>query len=686
VISTPPPPEDDPLAALIGRMVPSEVVPGVGYRVVWQLGEGGMSVVFYALRVTAEGETPVVMKLLRPSFVARAGPTAALIVKKEAIALGRLNERVPPTPFVVRFIDTGTQRVAYGGATVDVPWVVVEYVHGGAEGTTLSERVDHSLAATGSAFDPSRAAHAVECLTSGLQAVHEVGVIHRDLKPDNVLCCGFGADEIFKLADFGVARPAGIATFTGAVVGTPGFVAPELPSGDPRAIGPWSDIFSLACVLYFLLTGREYFPVKTPAEALMAALDTRRASLLDAPQLSPELREREQACRAIDYALSCATAAKIDARPRRADALAAMILPWLRVESARSSLIVRRLEHLFEDDDPTRMQRWRWSAVRSPGHDGDAARADDLAGPMSVPHPPRAGFAIRSVAWDGDGHAMAATSHGLAFWNGSSWSAVSTAALPEPAGIRFVRRAAAGQWLVGGDATFAIYASDGVKEVRKLDRAPAARFELMSGDLDDLAVLVAEEEGGPPTLHASTGRRWLKPLPLREVASISSIARVEDARWLLAGRGVDGRGFAALYAPLDWEVERLGGPIVRAYLACAGQVDRGVGLATGAGGVVVLRQGQAVSFETVEGEPDLSAAGVDAAGRAWAAGAGKIWMRRARSARQGAPARWDAIWEDASWQVPIVSLFADLGGVIAMTADGGVIEGRVMRATMSPSE
>ena len=105
--SSRPPPPDSPLDPLIGKEVPSEVTPGVAYRPVWQLGEGGMSVVFYAIRVSEQGEVPVVLKMLKPSFAAKAGPTAALVVKKEAIALGRLNERVPPTPFVVRYIDTG---------------------------------------------------------------------------------------------------------------------------------------------------------------------------------------------------------------------------------------------------------------------------------------------------------------------------------------------------------------------------------------------------------------------------------------------------------------------------------------------------------------------------------------------------------------------------------------------------
>jgi len=664
--SRPPPPED-PLDALLGKEVPSEVTPGVSYRIIWQLGEGGMSVVFYALRVAPEGEVPVVMKLLKPAFVVRAGPTAALIVKKEAIALGRLNERVPPTPFVVRFIDTGTVPVAHGGVRVDVPWVVVEYVHGGAEGTTLSERVDHSLQSTGAAFDPRRAAHAVECLTHGLAAVHEVGVIHRDLKPDNVLCCGFGDGEILKLADFGVARPVGIATFHGAVVGTPGFVAPELTTGDPRAIGPWSDIFSLAAVFFFLLTGEEYFTARTPIEALTQAISASRRSILDTRGLSPELRAREQACRSIDFALSCATAGRIENRPHRADALAAMLLPWLQVESIRSSLIVRRLAAL-RDDAPTRRTAWQWTTMRgSSGHEGG-------------------GLSIRSVAWDGDGRAMAATSRGLAFWNGASWSEVSQEGLPDPTGIRFVQRVGAGQWLVGGDgATFATYTADGVSDVRRLSNGPLARFDKISGQLDDLAVLVGQSPGGPPTLCALSGRRWLKPLPLPEVTALSSLARVDDTHWLLAGRGADGRGFAALYAPLDWEVERLPAPAVRAYLACAGEVDREVGLATGADGAVVYRQGHEVSSEAIPGGHDLSAAAVDAAGRAWAASAGRIWMRRAGGVT-GAPAQrpaaqWESIWVDAAWTLPIVSLFADLGGLTAMTADGGLIEGRMMRST-----
>ncbi len=657
------PPDDDALEGLIGAIVPSEVVAGVGYRIVWRVGEGAMSVVFYAIRVTPQGEAPVVVKVLRPSFVQRAGPTAALIIKKESIALGRLNERVPPTPFVVRFIDTGTFGITVRDRRVDLPWVVVEYVHGGAEGTTLSERVEHSLRATGSGFDPTRAAHAVECLASGLVAVHEVGVIHRDLKPDNVLCCGFGAEEIFKIADFGVARPTGIATFSGAVVGTPGFVAPELTAGDSRAIGPWSDIFSLAAVIFYMLTGEEYFVARSPAEAIMQAVSPKRRSIRDTQGLSPELRANAEACRAIDFALGCASSAKMDARPHRADALAAMLSPWLRVEAPRPSIMARRLDQIREDDDPTQVQRWTWTTLRNAVQ----------------------GMVVRSVAWDADGRAMAATGHGIAFWNGDAWRDVSLQGFPSPGGIRFVQRVAAGEWLIGGDnATFATVGAEGVTGVRMLQPGNITRFDRINGDFDDLAVLVGSASSGPPHLCARSGKRWLKPFALPNVAVVTSLARIEDARWIFAGRHADGNGFAAVYSPLDAEIERLPGPNVRAFLSCAGLWDRATGVATGADGAVIWRQGLLVTNETVSGGHDLSASGIDAVGRGWAASAGKIWHRRTAtlSARAMTTARWDCIWDEPRWTMPIVSLFADLGVVIGMTAEGGVIEGRVLKATL----
>jgi serine/threonine protein kinase len=152
------------LAGLMQLTIESELQPRVRYRLERRIGEGALGIAFLALRDAPEGTSPVVIKAIKPQIVVGMGATASLIVRKEAVALGRLNETVPPTPFVVRFIDTGTAPL-YGTAHPSLPWIAVEYVHGGVEGTTLEERLQHSKDTTGFAFDPVRAAHLVRRTT-----------------------------------------------------------------------------------------------------------------------------------------------------------------------------------------------------------------------------------------------------------------------------------------------------------------------------------------------------------------------------------------------------------------------------------------------------------------------------------------------------------------------------------------
>jgi len=115
-----------PPVSLRGMLIESEVQPGVVYRLERLIGEGGMGTAYLAVRQAFESTSPVVIKLVRPSFDSEVA--AELVVQKEAVALGRLNERVPPTPFVVRLIDTGTTRLLDRTPT---PWLAIEYVHGG---------------------------------------------------------------------------------------------------------------------------------------------------------------------------------------------------------------------------------------------------------------------------------------------------------------------------------------------------------------------------------------------------------------------------------------------------------------------------------------------------------------------------------------------------------------------------
>ncbi len=643
------PPQDDTLQTLERQTIASSMHPGVTFRIDRVLGIGGVSVAFFALRVTPDGSAPVVLKVIRPRVMVEAGRTAELSVKKEAVALGRLNERVPPTPFVVRLIEAGSLVVGRpGGGTLELPWLAIEWVHGGAEGTTLDERVRHAVERTGLAFDPARVAHAIECLGAGLDAIHEVGVIHRDITPGNVLCCGFGDEEIFKIADFGIARPTGVmATFGGIALGTPGYASPEQILSDDKLTAPTSDVFSLGALVFHMLTGEDYFPATTPVEAVLAAQQPGRRSIAESTRLSPELRARPTACSAIDAVLARATASHPQFRPPSGGTLGAMLVPLLRPEPVRPRTAQRRIESLAGARAPSVQGGWVWTVRSNPGADR----------------------VIRSVAWDGDGTCLAATDQGLAFWNGTGWQAAPLHGL-ERGSARLVRRIGPGAWLVGGDgATLALYSTEGIARVLHGPDADVS-FEQASGDLSDLAVIVGTRPGETPVLYALAGRHWLKPAALAKAASIAALARLEDERWLVAGRALDGDGFAAIYSPLYWDVERVATPAARVYLGCAAQPDLSLGVVVGTGGHAVRITGNRTTASRIEGEPDLTSAAVDVAGCAWAASLGRLWTLE-RDAMSWMPA-----WHDQRWRVPIVSLFADVGLVIAMGADGGIVEGR----------
>lgn len=642
------PSSDSDLSALQRHTVVSESNPSAKYYLDRVLGAGGMSVAFFALRSTGAGAIPVVLKVTRPEVMAEMGDAGDLIVRKEAVALGRLNETVPPTPYVVRLVDAGALSVVFGERALSLPWLAVEYVHGGVEGTTLDERIRFSVEHTGFAFDPTRAARAIECIANGLDAVHGVGVVHRDVSPYNILCCGFAQDEIFKVADFGIARPHGTdGTFGGVPVGTPGYASPEQAVLDDARIGPASDVFAFAAVIYRLLTGDDYFPANTVVEGVAAAHAANRRALSDGRYLAPELRQRPSALAAIDRVLARATAPDSRDRPPTAGTLAALLLPHLRPGGPTSRVSVRHLRSIARA--PTLLSGWTWTVRHQPGDER----------------------AIRSVAWDGDGTCVAATSTGLEFWDGSSWKEVDLADSSMRRSLRLVHRLGGGRWLLGGDeATLAELTADGVGEVVR-GPDPTLSFTHASGAPDDLAMLVGARADGSPLLCAMAAGRWAKPAALVKAKSVLGLARIADDRWLVVGRSTRGDGFAITYAPLLWDLERVKTPPARAYLACAGQPDLGLGLVVGAEGRAIRLTSSERIESAVDGSPDLSAASIDPSGRAWAASVGSIWLQPADR-----PERWSGVWHDPSWTVPFVSIFSDLGRVIAITADGGLVEGR----------
>jgi serine/threonine protein kinase len=201
------------------------------YRLEEPLGQGAMGEVWRATDHTLG--RPVAVKLLRADA---AGSDRIDRFRREACFAARLNH-----PHVVAVYDFGSH--------CDQHFLVMELV----DGWTLRQE----LAAYGTLRPQDAAALGVQ-MAQGLSAAHHEGVIHRDIKPANVMVT---AERIVKITDFGIARFADEApstlTAAGKILGTGDYLAPERALGHPA--GPASDVYSLGCTLYHLLTGRPPF-------------------------------------------------------------------------------------------------------------------------------------------------------------------------------------------------------------------------------------------------------------------------------------------------------------------------------------------------------------------------------------------------------------------------------------------
>lgn len=631
------------LDRLLGTTLKSTLHPRVVYQLSRRLGQGGTAMAFLAVRRSAEGQLPVVIKMILPQVADSSGERAMTIVKKEAVALGRLNERVPPCPYVVRLIDTGSMDYVLGTTSLPLPWLALEYVNGGVEGTTLTERVMASVRTTGYAFDPARAAHCIRSLGLGLEEIHAEGVLHRDLTPGNVLCCGAGDSELFKISDFGFARPTGLlATFGDAVIGTPGYVALEQLDSKSNE-GPWTDIFSLAAISYYVLTGEGYFRFKSIGESVIGLQRPERRSISEAPALAPELRGRAAACRAIDMALATATALNPEQRPDNPRLFIDSLLPWI-----------------WREKSPTRpSERWITGLSKLP-------RSDDLGvQDWRVLHPPGDDRVVLSAAWNAAGHALCSTTQGLCYWNGAEW--LPTTHYPPVSSVHFVRRLSPTSWLVGSDHNRLIeYSREGWRDLYR-GPDPNISFTDCVGEFDDIAVAVGVPGSGPVLLCALVGGHWLKPLPVTEAAMLTAIARIGEETWLVVGRRRDGGAFAAFYHPLGWALEPIALPPSRALLACAGRLEQQAALAVGSDGVVLEVRGDQLLTSTLPTLVDLSAVAIDTFGQRWAASLGRIWYSDPTHG-------WRCTHSEPSWNAPFVSLTAEVGMVSAMTVDGAVLE------------
>ena len=202
------------------------------------LGRGGSSAVFRALR-TADS-TVVAAKLI---------PVRDAAMAASVIDHYRRLMRLPPHPHLVRILDVGTAR---GTGAVQV---IMPLIDGGSLSDRLRQRDTWPA--------PVESARIVRQLGSGMQHLHEHGLVHLDVKPSNVLLSRAGEPI---LADFGISRDIDIQRTAGRVRGTPAYMAPEQCLLQP--LSPATDQYALAIVAYVLLTGRLPFVGATPRDVL----------------------------------------------------------------------------------------------------------------------------------------------------------------------------------------------------------------------------------------------------------------------------------------------------------------------------------------------------------------------------------------------------------------------------------
>src|SRR5215204_2242895 len=191
------------------------------------LGSGGMGEVYLAHDGVLERD--VALKVLRSQYAG--DEEVAERFRREARSAAGLSH-----PNIVQIYDRGETEDG-------TSYIAMEYVPGG----TLKEQIERR-----GPFGASETAAVGAQITDAIGAAHERGVIHRDIKPQNVLVTASGN---LKVTDFGIARAASAVTSSasGAIFGTAGYISPEQAMGEP--VGPASDLYSLGVVLYEMLTG-----------------------------------------------------------------------------------------------------------------------------------------------------------------------------------------------------------------------------------------------------------------------------------------------------------------------------------------------------------------------------------------------------------------------------------------------
>jgi serine/threonine protein kinase len=223
-----------------------------GYDILGEIGRGGMAVVYEARQRSLDRLVALKMLLLGD----QAGPEDLTRFRSEAETIARMHH-----PNIVQVYEIGEHRGRM--------FLSLEHCPGG----TLAERLN------GGSPSPTDAAALVESLSRAVHHAHVQGVLHRDLKPANVLLVEGPKVPVSrctpKISDFGLAKRLDLKhphSQSGAIIGTPSYMAPEQALGKRSELGPEADVYGLGAILYECLTGRPPFQAEQPLDTILQVI------------------------------------------------------------------------------------------------------------------------------------------------------------------------------------------------------------------------------------------------------------------------------------------------------------------------------------------------------------------------------------------------------------------------------
>lgn len=671
------------------------------------IGVGGMGVVLGA--TDGPDGAPVVAKVIAPQLAPAQWAAFVKASRREALALRRLSDRRPPSPYIVRFFDEGEVEVPIQtkvpGAddeTIPIRYLILEYVDGGPHGTTLHDRIHRSLKETGKGFAPQRARRILRHIARALGDIHAERLIHRDLKPTNVLVAGPPGEEVAKVTDFGIVRVQDDASHAGVVAVSVGYSAPEQYVPGNTQVGTQSDIFSFGALSYEVLTGCALFPQEAQA-SLSAARRPHRHSLLDAPTVHGSYQHAVEQVQAIDKLIAQATWPKLEGRPHdvrelwraldaQLSALEQIVAPTSEVQSTQRMSIgtmrVARAEAIaginvpavppgnVPEDTLPREEPWHWR-VRG----ADQGRR-----------------AVTDVAFGEDGKALAVGAQGVRFWDGGAWLEI-----PLPDGLSrdafsCVARLDPDRYALGGPHGLLAFLTRGSWQLLR-GTDPTIEYTALWGNEQGVLVAAGRRPGRSAVVWCARGGEWLAPKKVPGVRALWSLAPHAGGMVLAAGDALPREASPTATTDLDLLVGALvsvntGTGELRDLRPLDGEMPRlsavatsrfGEAVVVGAGGFAARvgfgAKGVEIRPERVETRHDLTGARFDAASQVWAVASGRIVARSI--ADDGRPV-WRRLWWGAGDGPTLIRVYAAGDRLVAFSSEGLVVEGRSsVRATRS---